>query len=262
MARSFSLHCLQVVRPSKRGNGQGLDYALVTYETAEEAQEAINAYDSSVVDGQSISVSLSISREIRMKRKDANKKKRAEQQQQNRCASEYRQRTVYDTQREREREYERRPRSSPGEYEVSVSGIPELANFQDLKDFMRCENLSVLHTEVYGSGEGIALFETFEDMKYAIDNLDNVRFLRDGPVVRVRQSGGTSRGGDRYHYSPNRARATRGGADRDAHDDDRSDPPSSYDNQREEGDAVHPRRRDNVYVRRYRPASSIRPRNF
>lgn len=65
------------------------------------------------------------------------------------------------------------PRRS--DYRVHVSGLPPTGSWQDLKDHMR-EAGDVLFTDVFKDGTGVVEYSRYEDMKYALKNMDDSKF--------------------------------------------------------------------------------------
>ena len=65
------------------------------------------------------------------------------------------------------------PRRS--EYRVLVSGLPPTGSWQDLKDHMRDAG-DVQFTDVFKDGTGIVEYARYDDMKYALKNLDDSKF--------------------------------------------------------------------------------------
>ncbi|XP_067140321.1 serine/arginine-rich splicing factor 1B [Centruroides vittatus] len=102
----------------------------------------------------------------------------------------------------------RGPPARRSQYSVLVSGLPPTGSWQDLKDHMR-EAGDVCYADVYKDGTGVVEFERYEDMKYAVKNLDDSRFRsHEGEVsyVRIREEyDGRSRS---RSYSPSRTRAS------------------------------------------------------
>ena len=60
------------------------------------------------------------------------------------------------------------------DWKVTVSGLPNGASWQDLKDFCRPAG-DVVYTNINGS-EGIAEFSSEKDMERAIEKLDDTEF--------------------------------------------------------------------------------------
>jgi len=95
------------------------------------------------------------------------------------------------------------------EYRVSVSGLPRSGSWQDLKDHMRKAG-DVCFADVYKDGSAIVEFLRYEDMKYAIRELDDSKFCShegESSYIRVKEDkeippaggGGRSRSNS---YSP------------------------------------------------------------
>ena len=61
------------------------------------------------------------------------------------------------------------------EHRVLVSGLPPTGSWQDLKDHMR-EAGDVLFTDVFKDGTAVCEFSRYDDMKWAIKNLDDTKF--------------------------------------------------------------------------------------
>ncbi|EWC43795.1 hypothetical protein DRE_07304 [Drechslerella stenobrocha 248] len=69
-----------------------------------------------------------------------------------------------------------RPRRTP--YRMTISGLPTDTSWQDLKDFARKSGVDVVFSEVSRNrdGSGIVEFETGDDLRIAINKLDNYDF--------------------------------------------------------------------------------------
>ncbi|KAJ6256695.1 Pre-mRNA-splicing factor [Drechslerella dactyloides] len=69
-----------------------------------------------------------------------------------------------------------RPRRTP--YRMNISGLPTDTSWQDLKDFARKSGVDVVFSEVSRNrdGSGIVEFETADDLRIAINKLDNYDF--------------------------------------------------------------------------------------
>jgi arginine/serine-rich splicing factor 1/9 len=65
------------------------------------------------------------------------------------------------------------PRRS--DYRIIVSGLPASGSWQDLKDHMR-EAGTVCYADVFKDGTGVVEFIHYDDMKYAVKNLDDTKF--------------------------------------------------------------------------------------
>ncbi|CAH1230614.1 SRSF1 [Branchiostoma lanceolatum] len=65
--------------------------------------------------------------------------------------------------------------SRRSEYRVLVSGLPPTGSWQDLKDHMR-EAGDVCYADVFRDGTGVVEFLNYEDMKYAVKQLDDSKF--------------------------------------------------------------------------------------
>ncbi|KAF3275332.1 hypothetical protein TWF132_002927 [Orbilia oligospora] len=107
-----------------------------------------------------------------------------------------------------------RPRRTP--YRMNISGLPTDTSWQDLKDFARKSGVDVVFSEVSRNrdGSGIVEFETADDLRIAINKLDNYDF-KGGRVSctsdqQARNSRGRSRSpppaGRRNGYSPREGR--------------------------------------------------------
>lgn len=74
--------------------------------------------------------------------------------------------------------YSSRGRGPPprrSDFRVNVSGLPQTGSWQDLKDHMR-EAGDVLFTDVFKDGTGVVEYSRYEDMKYALKNMDDSKF--------------------------------------------------------------------------------------
>jgi len=61
------------------------------------------------------------------------------------------------------------------DYRVLVSGLPPTGSWQDMKDHMR-EAGQVTYADVFRDGTGVVEFVKYDDMKWAVKNLDNTKF--------------------------------------------------------------------------------------
>ena len=76
-------------------------------------------------------------------------------------------------------------RRDRGSYSLSVSGLPESASWQDLKDHMR-EAGAVSYTDVDRRGRGLVTFRYRDDLKYALDRLDDTKLKTHAVCFRLR----------------------------------------------------------------------------
>ncbi|CAF0911071.1 unnamed protein product [Brachionus calyciflorus] len=102
------------------------------------------------------------------------------------------------------------PRSGPptrrSDYRCIITGLPPTGSWQDLKDHMR-EAGTVCYADVFKDGTGVVEFVRYEDMKYAVKNLDDTKFRShegETSYVRVRAD---MKGGNRSR-SRSRSRST------------------------------------------------------
>lgn len=65
------------------------------------------------------------------------------------------------------------PRRS--DFRVRVTGLPPTGSWQDLKDHMR-EAGDVLFTDVFKDGTGVVEYSKYDDMKFALKQLDDSKF--------------------------------------------------------------------------------------
>ncbi|XP_065054918.1 serine/arginine-rich splicing factor 1B-like isoform X1 [Rhopilema esculentum] len=92
------------------------------------------------------------------------------------------------------------PRRS--DYRVLISGLPPTGSWQDLKDHMR-EAGDVLYTDVFKDGTGVVEFARYDDMKWAIRNLDDTKFRsHEGETSFVRVK--ADKPGRSRSFSPDR----------------------------------------------------------
>ena len=68
---------------------------------------------------------------------------------------------------------DRKPKRTP--YSVTVTGLPERASWQDLKDFMRCGG-DIVYADVDRRGGGVVEYSNKEDMLYAVKKNDGAEF--------------------------------------------------------------------------------------
>ncbi|KAK6347160.1 hypothetical protein TWF696_007237 [Orbilia brochopaga] len=95
-----------------------------------------------------------------------------------------------------------RPRRTP--YRMNISGLPTDTSWQDLKDFARKSGVDVVFSEVSRNrdGSGIVEFETADDLRIAINKLDNYDFK--GGRVSCTSDSRNSRGRSRSPPPPGR----------------------------------------------------------
>jgi len=84
-------------------------------------------------------------------------------------------------------------------YRVQIKNLPPSASWQDLKDFFR-QIVKPSFTEVYreaGAAVGVAEFDTYDDMRYAIDKLDRSEFKNpfEKTTIRIYEDDGRGGGG-------------------------------------------------------------------
>lgn len=94
------------------------------------------------------------------------------------------------------------------DYRCTITGIPASGSWQDLKDHMR-EAGNVSFADVYKDGTGVVEFTQYEDMKWAIKNLDDTKFRShegETAYIRVKQDLG-KRGGRSVSKSNSRSRS-------------------------------------------------------
>jgi len=75
------------------------------------------------------------------------------------------------------------------QYRVRITGLPVSGSWQDLKDHMR-EAGQVCFANIYKGGAGVVEYVQFEDMQYAIKELDNSRFIShegETSCIRVKE---------------------------------------------------------------------------
>jgi len=70
---------------------------------------------------------------------------------------------------------ERRGPPERTDHRITVSGLPASGSWQDLKDHMR-EAGEVVYADVYKDGTAVCEFRSYDDMKWAIKNLDDTKF--------------------------------------------------------------------------------------
>jgi arginine/serine-rich splicing factor 1/9 len=69
----------------------------------------------------------------------------------------------------------RGPPTRRSENRCIITGLPPTGSWQDLKDHMR-EAGNVCYADVFKDGTGVVEFIRYEDMKYAVKNLDDTKF--------------------------------------------------------------------------------------
>lgn len=74
------------------------------------------------------------------------------------------------------------PRRS--DYRVLVSGLPPTGSWQDLKDHMRDAG-DVLFTDVFKDGTGVVEYSRYDDMKFALKNLDDTKFKSHEASMKI-----------------------------------------------------------------------------
>ena len=67
------------------------------------------------------------------------------------------------------------PPTRRSDYRCIITGLPPTGSWQDLKDHMR-EAGNVCYADVFKDGTGVVEFIRYEDMKYAVKNLDDTKF--------------------------------------------------------------------------------------
>jgi len=88
--------------------------------------------------------------------------------------------------------YSSRGRGPPprrSDFRVRVTGLPPTGSWQDLKDHMR-EAGDVLFTDVFKDGTGVVEYSKYDDMKFALKQLDDSKF-RSHEVSSENQSSHT-----------------------------------------------------------------------
>lgn len=95
---------------------------------------------------------------------------------------------------------------------VIVKNLPPTGSWQDLKDHMR-EAGDVAFADVYKDGTGTVEYQRYDDMKYAVEKLNNTKFnSHEGEVSTIkveaaRDSGGSGSGSYSRKYSRSRSRS-------------------------------------------------------
>ena len=69
----------------------------------------------------------------------------------------------------------RRPPPERSNYRLLVSGLPFSGSWQDIKDHCRDAG-EVVYADVFRDGTGVVEFARKDDMRWAMDNLDNTSF--------------------------------------------------------------------------------------
>jgi splicing factor, arginine/serine-rich 1 len=67
------------------------------------------------------------------------------------------------------------PPTRRSDYRCIITGLPPTGSWQDLKDHMR-EAGNVCYADVFKDGTGVVEFIRYDDMKYAVKNLDDTKF--------------------------------------------------------------------------------------
>jgi len=96
------------------------------------------------------------------------------------------------------------------DHRILVSGLPSSGSWQDLKDHMR-EAGEVVYADVYKDGTAVCEFKSYDDMKWALKNLDDTKFKsheNETSYIRIKKDdpSGKSRGRTRSR-SPQRSRS-------------------------------------------------------
>lgn len=131
------------------------------------------------------------------------------------------------------------------DYRVVVTGLPTSASWQDLKDHIRKAG-DVCFTQVYRDGRGgtsgVVDFNSYDDMRYAVRNLDDTEFRNpfSRAYIRVKEDRDGDREDDRDR-SRSRDR-DRDRDDRDRDDDRRDDRRNRDDDDRDDRDDRRDRR--------------------
>jgi len=95
------------------------------------------------------------------------------------------------------------------ENRVLVSGLPTSGSWQDLKDHMR-EAGEVVYADVYKDGTAVCEFKKYEDMKWAIKNLDDSKFKsheNETSYIRIKRDGPSRSRSRSRSRSPRRSRS-------------------------------------------------------
>lgn len=123
-------------------------------------------------------------------------------------------------------------------YRVIVENLSTRVSWQDLKDYLReAGEVTYADAHKHRKNEGVVDFATYDDMKRAIDKMDNteingrkIRLIEDGATKSASRSrsrsprGGRSRSRSPRSRSRSRSRSARRSRSR-SHDDDRSPAP-------------------------------------
>lgn len=105
------------------------------------------------------------------------------------------------------------PRGGPpnrrSDYRVLVSGLPPTGSWQDIKDHMRVAG-NVCYADVFKDGTGVCEFIRYDDMKYAVKQLDDTKFRsHEGETSYITvKSDYTKRRSHSRSYSRSRSRST------------------------------------------------------
>ena len=67
------------------------------------------------------------------------------------------------------------PPTRRSDYRCIITGLPPTGSWQDLKDHMRDAG-NVCYADVFKDGTGVVEFIRYDDMKYALKNLDDTKF--------------------------------------------------------------------------------------
>jgi len=96
------------------------------------------------------------------------------------------------------------------DHRILVSGLPSSGSWQDLKDHMR-EAGEVVYSDVYKDGTAVCEFKSYDDMKWALKNLDDTKFKsheNETSYIRIKKDdpSGRSKGRTRSR-SPQKSRS-------------------------------------------------------
>ncbi|KAF2843326.1 hypothetical protein M501DRAFT_994222, partial [Patellaria atrata CBS 101060] len=126
-----------------------------------------------------------------------------------------------------------RPRRTP--FRMQISGLPAETSWQDLKDFARQSGLDVVYSEVGRDrdGKGFVEYETANDLRSAVEKLDNREFK--GQAVRCVADEQAERPRDRFRSRSPPPGGRRGyGPPGDDYYYDRRGPPRGYSPRRDD----------------------------
>ncbi|KAL7672609.1 hypothetical protein ACOME3_007493 [Neoechinorhynchus agilis] len=157
----------------KRGYNNSASFAFIEFEDSRDADDAIHRRDGYQMDGRRIRVEFCRGRSDDF-RHDGRRNDIGGRSDRDHGGSRYASsRGRYG------------PPTRRSDYRVVVSGLPKSGSWQDLKDHMR-EAGDVCFADVYRDNTGVVEFLRYDDMKYAIEKMNDSKFTsHEGETVHI-----------------------------------------------------------------------------